>query len=318
LRRLLRRLSANWGLKLAALALALLLWVVVSAEQVTTQSLTVPVRVVLRDPRLELSGRPVPAAVTVRFVGTGRDLWELAFRHPEVALPVHDVSEAGVYALDPQMVTVPGRIAVSAQEVQPELVRVSVRRLSVREVPVRVRWQGGAGEHVHVDPARVLVMGERDPLSRLDSVATRPVAVGADSAVDSQVALDPASLVGMRASVASVHVTARVGATDERLLAEVPVEAPPGTRASPQVVSARVMGPAGAVAGISPRSFRARPVPDSVPRYLLPAGAEVPLALEGLPAGVTGAPVPARVRLTPAALPARPLVRDTPAPAARP
>jgi hypothetical protein len=318
LRRWLRRLTANWGLKLAALALAVLLWVVVSAEQITSQWLTVPIRVVLRDPRLELLAPPQPATVNVRFVGTGRDLWELAFRRPVLLLPVRDVSEGGVYALDPQMVSVPGRIAVTAQDVEPELVRLPVTRLAVREVPVRVRWQGGVGEHVRVEPARVLVMGERERLARLDSVATRPILVGPGSAVDRQVALDPASLNGLRASVTAVHVTGRMGATDERLLTDVPVEVPPGTAASPAVVSARVTGSASAIENLSPGSVHARPVPESVPRYLLPAGVEVPLGLEGLPAGVAGAPVPARVRLTPVALPSRLPTPDTSAPGVRP
>jgi hypothetical protein len=301
--RLLKGLTANWGLKLAALALALLLWVVVSAEQVTTQWLAVPVRVVIRDPRLELAGRPSPATVSVRFTGTGRDLWELSFRSPVLSLPVHDVSEGGVYAVDPQMVAIPRGVAVGAQDVQPELVRLQVRRLAVREVPVRVRWQGGAGEHVRVDPARVLVMGERDQLARLDSVETRPLAVEGDSVMDRLVALDPASLGGLRTSVGTVHVTAHVGATAERLLAEVPVEAPPGASAFPRVVSARVTGPAPAVSALSSSAFRARPVPDSMPRALAAPGVDVPIALEGLPEGVTGRPVPSRVRVTPVAVP---------------
>jgi hypothetical protein len=85
------------------------------------------------------------------------------------------------------------------------------------------------------------------------------------------------------------------------------------------MVSARVTGPAPALSALSPRAFRARPVPDSMPRILLPPGVDVPLALDGLPAGVTGAPVPSRVRLTPVAVPAvRPVAPDTPPSAAKP
>ena len=42
----LRFLTDNWQLKLLALALAVLLWVVVSAEQVTSQWIPVPLRIV--------------------------------------------------------------------------------------------------------------------------------------------------------------------------------------------------------------------------------------------------------------------------------
>jgi hypothetical protein len=129
-----RRLTANWGLKLAALALALLLWVVVTAEQVTSQWMSVPVRVVLHDPRLRLSPGPALQA-RVRFSGRGRDLWDLAFRRPVLTLPVRGESETGLYPLEPEMVAVPGRIAVTPREVQPAWVRLAVTRRAVRRPP---------------------------------------------------------------------------------------------------------------------------------------------------------------------------------------
>jgi hypothetical protein len=126
-----RRVTANWGLKLAALALALLLWVVVTAEQVTSQWMSIPLRVVLHDPRLRVSPRHATEA-RVRFSGRGRDLWDLAFRRPMLTLPVREMSETGLYSLEPEMVSVPGRIAVVAREVQPAWIRLAVSRRPVR------------------------------------------------------------------------------------------------------------------------------------------------------------------------------------------
>ncbi|MDB4951161.1 MAG: YbbR domain pair protein [Gemmatimonadetes bacterium] len=297
MRRWHRRITANWGLKLAALALAVLLWVVVSAEQVTSQWLEVPVAVVLRDARLRLDGAPVPARVSVRFTGSGRDLWELSFRRPVLSLPVREVSEAGVYGLDPGMVGVPGRLAVTAQDVRPGWVRLSLRRLAVREVPVRVRWAGGAGEGVRVSPARVVVMGDADRVARLDSLVTRPVSVASsEGEVDRDVELDLARIPGIHPDVSRVRVTGRVVHVAERVLPAVSVDAPADAIPTPSTVSARLTGSAAALASVDPSRLRARVY--GVPRPLPASGAEAPLRIDGLPDGVAGVAVPSRTRLT--------------------
>jgi hypothetical protein len=310
LRRWHRRITANWGLKLAALALAVLLWVVVSAEQVTSQWLEVPVAVVLRDARLRLDGAPVPARVSVRFTGSGRDLWELSFRRPVLSLPVREVSEAGVYGLEPGMVSVPGRLAVTAQDVRPGWVRLSLRRLAVREVPVRVRWAGGEGEGVRVSPERVVVMGDADRLARLDSLVTRPVSVApSDTGVDREVDLDLPRIAGLRASARRVRVTGRAIRAAERVLPAVPVDAPAGILPTPATVSARLTGSAAALSAVDPSRLHARV--DGVPRPLPASGAEAPVRIEGLPNGVVAVPVPSRTRLT--HRPGPPTAGNTPA-----
>jgi len=147
----LRRLTANWGLKLAALGLAVLLWVVVSAEQVTSQWIPVRVQAVVHSSTLRLAGRSTPAAVNVRFTGSGRDLWELAFRRPVLTLSVRQASETGLYALEPSMVLVPGRIAVVAQEVRPEFVRLNLVPAPAPVAPVADLTAGDSGVAVRPD-----------------------------------------------------------------------------------------------------------------------------------------------------------------------
>jgi hypothetical protein len=126
-RQILRRATAHWKLKLAAVALALLLWVVFSAEQVTTQWLPVPVEAVVRDPGWVLDGRPEPAAVRVRFRGPGRELWEVALRPPTLVLPVRDVGAARSFVVEASMVEVPERARVVATDVRPAVVRLDLR-----------------------------------------------------------------------------------------------------------------------------------------------------------------------------------------------
>lgn len=117
-------------LKLAALALAVLLWVVVSAEEVTTQWITVPVRLVAHDSSYRVVAGPSPREVEVRFSGPGRELWELALERPVLVLPLGEAErESQSYVLGPGMVRVPAGIrAVTVLDVRPASAWVHVRR----------------------------------------------------------------------------------------------------------------------------------------------------------------------------------------------
>jgi hypothetical protein len=138
-RQLLRRATAHWKLKLAALALAILLWVVFSSEQVTTQWLPVPVDAVVRDPGYVLAGKPEPAVVRVRFRGPGRELWEVALRPPTLVLPVRDVGAARSFVVEASMVDVPEPARVVATDVRPAVVRLDLRPVPAAAAPAGPR-----------------------------------------------------------------------------------------------------------------------------------------------------------------------------------
>lgn len=125
----LRRLAENWKLKGAALALAVLLWAVVTAEQGTTQWVSVPVRVVLHDTAYVRAEGPAPGEVSVRFTGSGREMWELVLQRPVLVLEVREVGEGSAYLLNAGMVRVPeGLTTIRAQDVRPATVRLRFAR----------------------------------------------------------------------------------------------------------------------------------------------------------------------------------------------
>ena len=119
-------LVENWQLKLAALTLSVLLWVLVTAEQPASRWISVPVEVVLRNPDRVESPRPEPAVVSVRFTGPGREMWELALQRPRLLLPVRDAEEGEhVYVVGPSMVRVPVGLSIIPRDVRPARVRVN-------------------------------------------------------------------------------------------------------------------------------------------------------------------------------------------------
>ncbi|HEU0012846.1 MAG TPA: hypothetical protein VFQ45_04145 [Longimicrobium sp.] len=124
-----RLITHNWRLKLAALALAVLIWVLASAQQTTRQWITARVEPVVRDPDFTLAGQPDPATVRVQFRGRGRDLWELAINRPIVVLRVDTVGGRRAFVLENRMVRLPGGVsrAVVVEDIRPPVVRLELQ-----------------------------------------------------------------------------------------------------------------------------------------------------------------------------------------------
>lgn len=305
----LRRLTARWKLKLTALALAILLWVVVSAEQITTQWIPVRVDAVVRDPDFVLAGGPDPATVRVRFRGPGRELWELALERPVLVLPLREVGNARSFAVDPAMVSIPeGVRSVQATDVRPAVVRIELQRLATRTVPVRPRVGARSLQRYMladtpvVLPAAVRLTGPEDALSRVDAVPTRAFEIvpDDDSTFSQRVSLDTTGLHGITLSGQEVRVRGRVERRADRVFAVVPVTTPEGVKAEAGQVQVRVAGAERRVSAIAPPSLHAVVRRDSLPARLPPEGMLAPLVVEGLPDGVKARTDPQRIRVFPA------------------
>lgn len=292
----LRPVLVNGRLKLAAVALALFLWISVSAEEQASQWLTVPVEVALLDPMQTLVQGPIPAQVEVRFTGPGRDLWELAITRPPLLLPVRDPDDDDqIFVLDPEMVRVPQSLEVAARDVRPSSVRLVLRRTVRREVPVRVRLAGELPEGLvwlqppRPGPERVELVGTREQVNAVDTVYTRPFAVGpTDSAFSRMLPLDTAGLGEVALSSPRVRVAGRVDRVVARTFTAVPVAAPPGFRAEPASVDVRITGPRSRLLALRLGEMRVQPEPGALAGAIPVGGATVPLRVDGLPALLRG------------------------------
>lgn len=132
-----RRVTRNWQLKLSSLALAVLLWALVRAEQPTEQWVTVRVEPHILDPDLTLAGRPDPATVRIRLAGRWRELGELAIEKPVLVLHVRNAGRRRVFVVEPPMVRLPERVRgdVTVLDVRPSRVRLPLVRTPERSFP---------------------------------------------------------------------------------------------------------------------------------------------------------------------------------------
>lgn len=220
LTRVLRLVTKNWGLKLAALGMAILLWMGVRArapERATFPGITVEVD--LRDPDWQLAGPPEPASVSVTVLGPTGELMTLANDPPRIVLPVERVSDTLERQVVPlQWIQLPSGIRdARVLGLQPDTIRLHYERLASSTIPVKVRTTGtlptgyNLVTPVSTNPAVLVARGPQSRLTEVDSVPLLPVDIsGLRSTTNVPTRVDTGALSGVSVLPEEVNVILRV------------------------------------------------------------------------------------------------------------
>lgn len=224
--RVIRLVTENWALKLAAVALAILLWAGVRAgTPKRTVFRNVPVEVDLRDPDWQLLGEPDPPAVSITVTGPTGELMTLAADPPRIVLPVESVTDSvETQVVPPQWIRVPrGLDRTRIEGLQPDTIRLRYERLESRVVPVHVATRGDLADGfalalpIATRPPVVTVRGPRRLLDDLASVPLLPVDLsGLRSPTNVPTTVDTAAIEGLSVTPAEVNVILRVLPADSQ------------------------------------------------------------------------------------------------------
>lgn len=211
-------LLRHWPLKLAALALSAILWVVVALEQPATHLEDIQLVLAL-SPTAALT-QPLPP-IQALIAGPRREFLRLGAAPLLIHATVADSpgSRRRVF-ISPSDVELPRDVKVTVQEVQPREIEVVLDRRVEKVVPVAVRAvvepeSGYALEGpVVAAPAVIRVSGARSLLSALDSITTVPVEVkGVAGAFQRTVPLDTSGRAVLRMTPAAVTLTGKTTKT---------------------------------------------------------------------------------------------------------
>ena len=317
-----RVLTRNWRIKLAALALAVLLWVTMRLSDDRVSRLAIPgvqVRVDQVDSDWLLKGEPSPSTVAMTVNGPMRDLFRVAMAEPVVVIPVDSVpGEDLVLELVPDWVWNVDRGSVVIEDFAPSSVRLLFERYRIEDIPVSLRLVGRIPDSLALvaEPrANLLFAQVRGPASEVDALETvflRPFDLGGLTGSGRfDIAIDTTGLAGLVVSPMTATVTVEAATRESRAAGPVPVELvgdgedlAVALAMEPASVNARLSG-AGAVldafldeSGAAGLMARVSADPMEIRRALDEDGeVRLPVEVSGLPRFVDGVAEPDSVTL---------------------
>lgn len=241
------------GLKCMSVALAALLWLVVSGEQIVERALRVPLEFTNLPQQLEMVGEP-PSVADVRIRGSSGALSRVS---PGELVAVLDLRSARrgrrLFHLGASDVRVP--FGIEAVQIAPSNVAIAFEESATKVVPVVPNVEGDPADGfvvgaVKADPATVEIVGPATAVAALTEAITEAVSVtNATEAVTDSVTIGvPDSTVRLR-NPQSAKVTVSVTESPvEWAVAAIPVQirnAAGGAQVSisPSQVTVRVRGP---------------------------------------------------------------------------
>ena len=228
-------LTRNWRIKLAALFLAVLLWVTMRLSDDRVSRLEIPgvqVRVDQVASDWLLRGAPSPSTVGMTVTGPMGDLFRVAMAEPVVIIPVDSVpGEDLVLELVPDWVWNVDRGSVVIEDFAPSSVRLLFERYEDEDIPVSLRLTGRLPDSlapVSEPRANLLFAQVRGPASEIDALETVFLAPfdlsGLVGPGQFDVVVDTAGLGGLVVSPMMATVTVEVATRESRVVGPVPVQ----------------------------------------------------------------------------------------------
>ncbi|HUL02516.1 MAG TPA: hypothetical protein VLV16_04690 [Gemmatimonadales bacterium] len=295
--------TRNWPIKLAALFFALMLYVVVAAQQPVTQMFTL---------RLDVAGPPgravkqPPADVVVMVSGKGSELLKLRALPRVITKVVPDTFAGSLWhiRLEAADVPIPKGVDVQVADMSPRELDVVLDSAARKEVRVVAHVALGTDSDLTildlaVQPRSARLIGPPASLRGIDSVSTHPITIaGVVGPFLRSVPLDTSVLGVVRAVPAEVQISGEVSAVIRRTFTGVAVTTAAsgfaGFTLATERVTVEVTGPEARVRAMTRDSLRVvahlvgHANPDAYARLTVAA-----------PSGVTAHAVPDSVPLKP-------------------
>lgn len=265
----------DWSLKLLSLAIALVLWLVVTGQN---QPVTAHVNIQLnfiRPPSLEISNDP-PRTVDVMLTGSRNKLDDLSSLDLVATVDISDqrAGERVLRLADKAQITLPQGVKVDG--FQPSAVPVRLEPIVERQIPIEPRIEGNAADGYEVYAVRpskgsVTLRGPQSRVIALQKVTTESVWITGhkESFTAMNVAIDvPDPKVDLLEPVVNVEV--EIGERRvEKKFSGVAANGVDGMRVQPASAAVTVLGPASMVDSLKNEDLKIV-VDGSGPRLELP------------------------------------------------
>jgi YbbR domain-containing protein len=258
-----RLLSGDNLLRVASLALAVVLWIAIAGGESVERGLTVPVELRNFPSDLEMTGDLVNS-VDVRLRASPGLVESLDTSQVLVRIDLEGAEEGEqIIQLTPEDIEVPFGFRIV--KITPSFLTFNLERALSKKVPVRVRIIGTPAPGYEVvdyvaDPPEVTVAGPRSRVQEIESAFTEPVSVdGADVDLEKLVDVIPEDpLLHLEGGETEVRVVVSIRETRGRKVFEglpVTVRGQPATLV-PSAVRVEVSGPERVLDALSAADLR--------------------------------------------------------------
>ena len=261
--KLLRKLFVeDWSLKLLSLAIALVLWLLVTGQnQPVTAHVNVPLNFI-RPPSLEISNDP-PRTVDVMLTGSRNKLDDLTSLDLVVTVDISDqrAGERVLRLADKAQISLPQGVKVDG--FQPSAIPVRLETITERQVAIDPKLEGKPADGYEVYSVRpskesVMLRGPESRVAALQRVPTESVWVSGhkESFMATNVAVDvPDPKVDVLDPVVSVEV--EIGEhRAEKSFSGIAASGTDGARVQPSSASVTLLGPASLLDSLKPEELR--------------------------------------------------------------
>lgn len=240
----------HFGLKLLSIALASLIWLLVSGEQIVERALRIPLEFTNLPAELQLVG-DTPTVVDVRVRGSSGALSRVAAGELVAVLDLRSARPGQrLFHLTGSDVRAP--FGIEVVQITPSNIPIVFENAATKVVPVVPQLDGETLDGyivstVSADPATVEVVGPESAVARLTQAVTEPVSIaGASKTITETVNIGVSDPSVRLQSPVSAQVTVNITAQPvEWAVVGIPVRGRNGTapQISPSEVTVYVRGP---------------------------------------------------------------------------
>jgi YbbR domain-containing protein len=262
LRDALQVLLENWALKLTAIFLALMLWIVVRGDPGAERVVTIPLEVGIPSNMEIVNDRP--NAVDVTLEGFWSNMWLVQQMACNVDLRTAGEGEH-IVPLTPENINLPHTAGLTVVGIRPARIVVDLERTVSRQLPVSVATSGDPARGYEVyakraNPPVVLVSGPRSHVDYIREVSTQSVPLSDQtSPVRTYVNLNIPDALVHTTPFGPIRVDIEIGIHRKTVtLRNVPVVADePGVTVRPSRVTVQLLVPANYEKQITPGDLSA-------------------------------------------------------------
>jgi YbbR domain-containing protein len=261
--KLLRRIFLeDWSLKLLSLAIAIVLWLLVTGQnQPVTAHLNVQLNFI-RPQSLEISNDP-PRTVDVMLTGSRNKLDDLTSLDLVATVDITDqrAGERVLRLADKAQISLPQGIKVDGY--QPSAIPIRLEEIVERQVPVEPKLEGKPADGFEIygvspNKGSVMVRGPASRVNALQKVFTEGIWIAGhkESFIASNVAIDvPDTKVDLKEPVVNVNV--EIGERRiEKTFTGVSVSTADGRKVQPATTTVTVLGGASLLNSLKPQEVK--------------------------------------------------------------